>query len=52
MLCDICMGGMAGELQEEGDIYTHTQRELIYFIVQQKVTQHYKAIILQFLKKN
>ena len=45
------MGGMAGEVQEGEDTHTHTHTHTHTpdsLIVQQKVTQHYKAIILQF----
>ena len=31
--------------------HTHTHTQLIYFVVQQKLTQHCKAIILQEKKK-
>ena len=49
MLCDTWMGGMAGEVQEGEDTHTHTHTHTPdSLIVQQKVTQHYKAIILQF----
>ena len=42
------MGSMGGRLEKEG-IYIYLW--LIHVVVQQKLTQHYKAIILQF-KKN
>ena len=46
MLCDDLerwdRGRGGREAQEEGDICIHM---LTYFIVQQKLTQHYKAII-------
>ena len=42
------VGGVGGRLQREG-IYVYI--ELIHFVVQQKLTQHCKAIILQFKKK-
>ena len=32
-------------------VYTHTHTQLIHFVVQQKLTQHCKAIILQLKKK-
>ena len=32
--------------------HTHTHTQLIYFVVQQKLTQHCKAIILQEKKKD
>ena len=41
-------GGVQGRLKREG-MYVYAW--LIRFIVQQKLTQHCKAIILQFLKK-
>ena len=52
MFCDDLegwmVGGVGGRLQREG-IYVYI--ELIHFVVQQKLTQHCKAIILQFKKK-
>ena len=47
MLCDHLEGWDregGRETQEEGDKYTF---KLIHFVVQQKLTQHCKAIILQ-----
>ena len=50
MLCDDQAGGLGvgGRPEREG-MYVHLQ--LIHFVVQQKLTQHCKAVILQ-LKKN
>ena len=42
------VGGVGGRLQREG-IYVYI--ELIHFVVQQKLTQHCKAITLQLKKK-
>ena len=42
------VSGVGGRLQREG-IYVYI--ELIHFVVQQKLTQHCKAIILQLKKK-
>ena len=51
MFCDDLegwmVGGVGGRLQREG-IYVYI--ELIHFVVQQKLTQHCKAIILEFKK--
>ena len=50
------MGG--GErLNRRGYVYTHTHThththtQLIHFVVQQKLTQHYKAVMLQLKKR-
>ena len=43
------MGGVGRRLKGEG-IYVYI--ELIDFVVQQKLTQHSKTIILQFKKKS
>ena len=60
MLCDSLGGwdggGEGGRLKREGiyaHIYIHVYiyTQLIRFIVQQKLIQHYKAIILQGKKK-
>ena len=52
MLCDDLEGwmggGVGGRLQREGICVCI---QLIHFVVQQKLTQHCKAIILQFKKK-
>ena len=52
VFCDDLEGwmvsGVGGRLQREG-IYGYI--ELIHFVVQQELTQHFKAIILQFKKK-
>ena len=50
MLCDDLEGwdGEGGrEAQEGGDMGMYVHIELIHFVVQQKLTQHCKAIILQ-----
>ena len=50
MLCDDLEGwGREGgrEAQERGDIGIYVYIWLIHFVVQQKLTQHCKAIILQ-----
>ena len=52
MLCDDLDGwdggGVAGkEVQEGEDICTHVHIEEVHTVVQQKLTQHCKAIILQ-----
>ena len=51
MLCDDGAGGLGvgGRPEREG-MYVHLQ--LIHFVVQQKLTQHCKAVILQLKKKN
>ena len=41
-------GRVPGRSKREG---THVYIKLIHFIVQQKLTQHYKAITLQLKKK-
>ena len=52
MLCDDLDGwdggGLGGRSKREG-IYVYIQ--LIHFVVQQKLTQHCKANILQYKKK-
>ena len=52
VFCDDLEGwmvsGVGGRLQREG-IYVYI--ELIHFVVQQELTQHCKAIILQLKKK-
>ena len=48
MLCDEGWDGglgVGGRLKREG-IYLYIQ--LVHAVVQQKLTQHYKAVILQF----
>ena len=35
------------EAQEGGDMGIYVYMELIHFVIHQKVTQHFKAIILQ-----
>ena len=50
MLCDdLEEWGREGgrEAQEGGDMEIYVYIELIHFVVQQKLTQHCKAIILQ-----
>ena len=53
MLCGDLDGwdGVGWEGGPKGRKYTHTHTQLIHFIVQQKLTQHCKATILQFKKK-
>ena len=50
VLCDDRAGGLGvgGRPEREG-MYVHLQ--LIHFVVQQKLTQHCKAVILQLKKK-
>ena len=43
------MGGGWREVHEGRDIHIYTQ--MIHVIVQQKLTQHHKATILQYQKK-
>ena len=43
------MGGEMGGRSEEGGIYVRI--ELIHFTVQQKLIQHFKAIMLQLKEK-
>ena len=50
MLCDDLEGWDRegwGEAQEGGDMGIYVYLELIHFVVRQKLTQHFKAIILQ-----
>ena len=50
MLCDDLEGWDkegGREAQEGGDMGTYVYVQLIHFVVQQKLTQHCKAIILQ-----
>ena len=50
MLCDHLEGwdGEGGrEMQEGGDMGIYVCIQLIHFVIQKKVTQHCKAIILQ-----
>ena len=50
MLCDNLEGWDredGREAQEEGDMGIYVYLQLIHFVVQQKLTQHCKAIILQ-----
>ena len=50
MLCDHLEGWDkedGREAQEEGDMEIFVYLQLIHFVVQQKLTQHCKAIILQ-----
>ena len=50
MLCDD-LKGWEGRLKREGIyIYTHTHIQLIRVVIQQKLMQHCKAIILQLKK--
>ena len=46
---DLEGGGRGREAQREG-MYVH--RQLIHFVIRQKLTQHWKVIILQFKKVN
>ena len=50
MLCGDLDGWDGREVQEGGYIYVYIQ--LIHFLVQQKLTQFCKAIILQLKKKS
>ena len=50
MLCDDLEGWGredGREAQEGGDMGTHVYIQLIRFVVQQKLTQHCEAIVLQ-----
>ena len=50
MLCDYLEGWHregGREKQEGGDMGTYVYVELIRFVIKQKLTHHYKAIILQ-----
>ena len=50
MLCDHLEGRnreVGRETQEGGDMGIYVYIELIHFVIQQKLTQHCKAIILQ-----
>ena len=38
---------MGAEVQEGGDMGMYVYIQLIHFVIQQKLTQHCKAIILQ-----
>ena len=52
MLCDDLEGGMRGgwEGGPRGRGYMYTHIYLIHFVVQQKLKQHFKAIIFQVLE--
>ena len=39
-------GGVRGMLKERIYIYIYTHTQLIHFVIQQKLTQNYKTIIL------
>ena len=50
MICDHLGGGDregGRETQEGGDMVIYVYIQLIHFVVQQKLTQHCKAIIFQ-----
>ena len=47
--CSVMTQGMGGRLDREG-IYVYIW--LIHYVVQQKLTQHCKIIIVQFKKKS
>ena len=50
MICDHLVGGDregGRETQEGGDMVIYVYIQLIHFVVQQKLTQHCKAIIFQ-----
>ena len=50
MLCDHLEGWDregGREAKEGGDMGIHVYIQLIHVVIQQKLTQHYKAIILQ-----
>ena len=50
MLCDHLEGWdreVGREMQEGGDMVIYVYIQLIHFVIQQKLTQHCKAIILQ-----
>ena len=49
MLCDDLHGFGGGKRSKRDGIYVYIQ--LIHFIVQQKITEHCKAITPQFFKK-